>query len=476
MQPKVFISYSWSDQEHQDIVKNWAERLISDGIEVILDIYDLKEGNDKYAFMELMVTEESVTHVLVICDELYMEKANKRKSGVGTESMIISQEVYEKVNQSKFIPIIAEFTEDNTPCLPIFLNSRIWIDFSTPEKENENWERLIRLLYGKPQHIKPKLGKAPSFITNEVILPTTEASAKFNTLKQALINNKPGIELHRNDFFNSCLSYADELRVRSTPNGNMGEGVLDIYKKLKNIRNILVDWLYIESKITPEDEFTDVVIGILEKIRILKTRPKEVTSWNESWFESHSLFVYEIFLYFISVLIKNKCFKILNSLFKTHYITTETELHDHGDFVRFNDFYTYSQTLQSVLAPDGRRLYSPAAELLKQNADRSDLPFSKIIEAELLTLLMSAITPNSYWYPQTLHYSSHSSRHLLFIRATQHKYFINIATITGINDVNELKSKIEEGFKLLEVDKWRNFSFNKNFYKQMNLDNWDTLD
>ena len=52
MTPKVFISYSWSSQEHQILVKSWAEQLIADGVEVILDIYDLKEGNDKYAFME----------------------------------------------------------------------------------------------------------------------------------------------------------------------------------------------------------------------------------------------------------------------------------------------------------------------------------------------------------------------------------------------------------------------------------------
>ena len=44
MEPKVFISYSWSDQQHQELVKHWADRLIADGIDVVLDIYDLKEG------------------------------------------------------------------------------------------------------------------------------------------------------------------------------------------------------------------------------------------------------------------------------------------------------------------------------------------------------------------------------------------------------------------------------------------------
>ncbi len=72
--PKVFISYSWTSQQHQERVREWADRLLSDGVDVILDIYDLQEGQDKNAFMEKMVTDPNVTHVLVICDKGYAEK------------------------------------------------------------------------------------------------------------------------------------------------------------------------------------------------------------------------------------------------------------------------------------------------------------------------------------------------------------------------------------------------------------------
>jgi hypothetical protein len=95
-EPKVFISYSWSSSHHQEMVKYWADRLIADGIDVIIDIYDLNEGDNKYTFMESMVTDSSVTHVLVICDAKYAEKADSRTAGVGTESQIISSEVYKK--------------------------------------------------------------------------------------------------------------------------------------------------------------------------------------------------------------------------------------------------------------------------------------------------------------------------------------------------------------------------------------------
>lgn len=136
MKPKVFISYSWTSQPHQNQIIEWAERLASNGVDIVLDVFDLKEGRDKNSFMERMVTDKEVSHVLVISDKEYAKKADARKAGVGTESQIISEEVYDKVDQSKFIPVIVEVDENNKPYLPVFLKSRIWIDFSSPELVN----------------------------------------------------------------------------------------------------------------------------------------------------------------------------------------------------------------------------------------------------------------------------------------------------------------------------------------------------
>lgn len=217
MQPKVFISYSWSSPAHKQYIQQIADRLLSDGVDVIIDIYDLKEGHDKNAFMERMIADVSVTHVLVMCDKLYAEKADARKAGVGTESQIISQEVYSKVEQSKFIPIVCQLDENNEPYLPVFMRSRIWVDLSSDEKANENWEKLIRLLNGQPLEQKPKLGKKPSYLDDNSPMPTSEALAKLKTLKQAVIQDKKGLRGYRTDFLNSCWEYLDNLRPRVHP-------------------------------------------------------------------------------------------------------------------------------------------------------------------------------------------------------------------------------------------------------------------
>jgi len=71
--------------------------------------------------MEQMVHDDSIAKVLVICDRGYQAKADDRKGGVGTETQLISKEVYENTGQEKFIPIVREYDQDGKPCMPHFM-------------------------------------------------------------------------------------------------------------------------------------------------------------------------------------------------------------------------------------------------------------------------------------------------------------------------------------------------------------------
>src|SRR2546423_9682763 len=97
--PKVFISYSWTSDEYADWVRGLAAKLRDNSVDVVLDRWRLRPGQDKYAFMEQMVTDPEIKKVLVMCDKRYAERADRREGGVGTESTIISQEVYNQVGQ-----------------------------------------------------------------------------------------------------------------------------------------------------------------------------------------------------------------------------------------------------------------------------------------------------------------------------------------------------------------------------------------
>lgn len=345
--PKAFISYSWSSPGHCDRIRSYAERLVNDGVDVILDQWSLSEGQDKFAFMEKMVTDPSVTRVLIFSDSQYAEKADERKSGVGTESQIISKEVYEKVDQKKFIPIVCERQENGEPRLPVYLQSRIWIDFSTPEAENENWERLLRVLFGKPIHEKPALGKPPSFLVEDPARPALPTIGKFSTLRDALLNRKPTTHLYRHDFIESAMAFADSLRVRARPEvEHIDEKILKDLHTLLPLRDQFVDYLLLEAALQESSSLEVILTDFLEKLLALKYRPPELTSWNDGWFDAHGVFVYEMFLYLVAVLVKSDKYENIRGVLATHYILPESEAGRGRDFVAFDEFCAHSRALR----------------------------------------------------------------------------------------------------------------------------------
>ena len=68
--PKVFISYAWSSKEYDEKVIGFASRLMGDGIEVLLDKWNIDPGADTVNFMEKCVKDESVNYVLMLLEKI----------------------------------------------------------------------------------------------------------------------------------------------------------------------------------------------------------------------------------------------------------------------------------------------------------------------------------------------------------------------------------------------------------------------
>ena len=477
--PKAFISYSWSSPGHCERIRSYAERLLNDGVEVVLDQWSLSEGQDKYAFMEKMVSDPSVTHVLIFSDGQYAEKADQRKAGVGTETQIISKEVYDKIDQRKFIPIVCERQENGEPLLPTFLRARIWIDFSTPEAANDNWERLLRALYGKPIHEKPSIGKPPSFLDDDISRPSLPTVGKFSMLRDALLNGKRTVQLCRKDFINATISYVDALRVRSRPDiEHIDEKVLSDFHSLLPLRDQFVEWMLLEASLQTPEALDAVLVEFLELLLALKYRPPEVTSWNETWFDAHKLFVYEVFLYLIAALLKSDKYTTVRTLLTTNYILPESEASRGRDFAAFDEFYTHSESLAYRNNRLKMNRISVIADVVKERATRKDIPFQDIMQAELVVLLVALLSDDRRWYPHTLvYYGRGSHRFPLFVRAAQRKYFTRLQTITGIATGEELRKKFKEGCEKHGIKQWTGLMFwaDVSLWNSMNMDALDTM-
>jgi hypothetical protein len=104
--------------------------------------------------------------------------------------------------------------------------------------------------------------------------PSSPAITKFNTFKQALLQDKKGLSIYRRDFLSAYIDYADALRVRERPDvASLGQKILEDCGKLKQVRNHIVDWILFESEASPTDEFCQTLVSFLEDLRELKSRP-----------------------------------------------------------------------------------------------------------------------------------------------------------------------------------------------------------
>jgi TIR domain len=158
--PKAFITYSWDSPEHRTWVGQLATRLRQNGVDTILDHWDLKPGHDRFAFMESSVADSNF--VLVVCTERYAEKANGRTGGVGYEATIITPELAGKVRQTKFVPVLREGDWDNA--VPRWLKSRIGFDLRGTEYDEAQYEELVRHLHNATD-APPPVGPRPDFTT-----------------------------------------------------------------------------------------------------------------------------------------------------------------------------------------------------------------------------------------------------------------------------------------------------------------------
>ncbi|WP_440799599.1 toll/interleukin-1 receptor domain-containing protein [Serratia marcescens] len=154
--PKAFVSYSHDSQEHKKWVLELATRLRNNGVDAILDQWDLKPGDDLPHFMEKGLI--SADRVLMICTDNYVEKANLGAGGVGYEKMIVTADLLKTIDSNKIIPLIRQRGGHS---VPNFLRSKLFLDFSLEDEFEFSFDELVRTLHNAPLYEKPIVANNP---------------------------------------------------------------------------------------------------------------------------------------------------------------------------------------------------------------------------------------------------------------------------------------------------------------------------
>ncbi|OBX61706.1 hypothetical protein A9299_11530 [Moraxella osloensis] len=440
--PKVFISYSWSTPQHEDWVLNLAERLVSDGVDVTLDKWHLKEGHDKYAFMESNVRSDGINKVLIILDKKYTEKANFRTGGVGTETQIISPNIYSDVSQEKFIPVVAEVDEEGKPFLPTFIESRIYIDLSGKSNFEDEYEKLLRNIYQRPANKKPKLGKPPSYLFNETVITfsTSNIIRRFDNLDLISENQ---IYMFLNEFLEKFLDDLKEfslVNVDRTSSLTFGKALVD---NLHSYLPLLTDYVIFTSKILKTHISFDyqIFINFFEKMYHLRFPSEILGGYYPHDYDNFIFITHELFLYTVALAVKYENMDFLEELFHSPYLLKRRNTNK-SEPKRYSELYTYVDTFDAYYKETySKNFYSPMADLIS-NRVTGGITLKELVEADLLIFYVSSLE-DIYWFPITYIYrESYLGNIDFFQRLISKRYFEKVKGLLNVDSIEEFEQKL----------------------------------
>jgi len=184
--PRVFISYSHEEPEHDRWVMELGKLLRKNGVDAYLDKWDLIPGQDTAYFMESQIRDSDF--VILICTPVYAEKSNIPRGGVGYEKNIISAEMLQANDlRPKFIPVLRRGTFDSA--LPTYLGSKYAVDFREDQNQQNALDELLRAVYKQPHPEKPPLGPNPfdrpaTLTVASATIGVTSSNAKLEVIPQ----------------------------------------------------------------------------------------------------------------------------------------------------------------------------------------------------------------------------------------------------------------------------------------------------
>lgn len=190
---KAFVSYAWDNEEHKEWVLKLASNLRMHGVDVILDQWDARLGNDLSFFMEQGLTASHF--ILCVCSDKYIQKANAGIGGVGYEKRILSAEMMNDSNKRFVIPIIKGNGQTNK--LPTFLFGLKYVDFDNGIYFN-NYQELLERIYDEDVKKKPPLGCNPFVSTAISDRITTKLNIEKIQFHNSALEGKVSFDYKRN--------------------------------------------------------------------------------------------------------------------------------------------------------------------------------------------------------------------------------------------------------------------------------------
>lgn len=441
--PRLFISYSWTSEKHVSWVIDLASRLRSDHIDVILDKWDLREGHDAHAFMESMVTDPNINKVALICDRQYVEKANSRGGGVGTEAQIITPQLYGRIAQDKFVAVITERDTDGTALTPAYYGSRIYIDLSSIDRYEEEYQRLVRWVYDKPLHERPPLGKTPDFITGSSEQILGNHSMMMRAIEQ-LRDGRSTASAALDDYLSSVSDAFETMRIVKDSQREFDDQVVESIDRFLTTRDQVLNVIHTVARFQPSDDNVRKIHRFFEKLlRYYDGAPN--SNVYHSWGSDNFVFLtHELFLHTLAIFLDAEQFELASVLMTTEFFVGDLRSFHNQQMVPVNVIEREIGSLESRKRRLKQNRISLQSDLLKHRCNTSLTRFEMLAQADIVLYIFFK-RAGSNWWPYTNVFLCGTRAALpIFARSNSTRYFRRVLPLLGFNTAEDFPSWIQQ--------------------------------
>jgi hypothetical protein len=470
-EPKLFISYSWSSPDHEAWVVSFAEELVSQGIQVILDKWDLQPGHDANAFMESMVTDPTVTKVILVCDQQYMQKSNSRSGGAGTEAQIITPELYAKKAQDKIVAIIRERDNEGRPYLPVYYGSRIYIDLTNPSTYGAEFDRLVRWAWDQPLHVRPEKGVKPSFLTNPSMPTKIVTAVAFRRAFDGVRNSSSNAPALVAEYFSTLAKGLEAFRINieSEDRTKLDDFIVASIDEFLPYRNEAIEMYSAIAQYSCTNDMMLVVHRFFELLLPYTDRPEHLHSWNDAEFDNFRFIVHELFLYSLGIFLRFEKFDAFSYMVDNEYFWENPSDRN----AKMHAYLRFRQHLESLSYRSDRLKLGRAsvrADMLRERNKGTGIDFKFVMAADFILYLRSRNSDIWHmWSPETLvHVGRFGGAFELFARAKSTRYFDRIKGLLQVSSKEEFGRAIAKirsepdriprwGFEKVNIDQLTGF-------------------
>jgi hypothetical protein len=159
---RVFVSYTRTSPEHAAWVRDLATFLRANGVNARLDQWHLRLGSDVAQWMTNEL--DQARRVLLICDERYAQKADRRHGGVGWEIRVVQGDMLWAPESDKYVAIVRTAAVEDG--LPTFLKSSFFLHWPPSAEEAGLRDQLLRAIYDVTD--EPPIGPPPIYLTGTI--------------------------------------------------------------------------------------------------------------------------------------------------------------------------------------------------------------------------------------------------------------------------------------------------------------------